>query len=95
MVFLLATYYESICAIIGYYLVESFRDPLPWAHCRPQWGDNCWDSAPMKHTEQSNASSQVMGVTELTLGITNSTDTWQGFERTTNRTISSSELFFV
>lgn len=49
MVFLLGTYYESVCAIILHYLLQSFRNPLPWIHCRAEWttagGSPCMSSA--------------------------------------------------
>ncbi|XP_073845902.1 sodium-dependent nutrient amino acid transporter 1-like isoform X2 [Musca autumnalis] len=94
MVYLLATYYESICAIIGYYLVESFRNPLPWAYCRPEWETNCIDSAPASQEDQNtrlgNTWLMVMGQQNITTNL-GRMDTIT----TSNRTISSSELFFV
>lgn len=39
----LATYYASVMACIAIYLVNSFRNPLPWSECRAEWTD-CIDS---------------------------------------------------
>lgn len=41
-IFLLSTYYASIMALIGRYLYDSFRSPLPWTHCKAEWS-NCID----------------------------------------------------
>ncbi|XP_053689270.1 sodium-dependent nutrient amino acid transporter 1 isoform X2 [Sabethes cyaneus] len=41
----LITYYSSLMSIILSYMFDSFRSPLPWAHCRPEWGPNCLDAA--------------------------------------------------
>ncbi|XP_062561322.1 sodium-dependent nutrient amino acid transporter 1-like isoform X2 [Armigeres subalbatus] len=37
----LITYYSSLMALIGSYMYNSFKDPLPWAHCRAEWGPDC------------------------------------------------------
>lgn len=37
---LLSTYYASLMALIVSYLIDSFRNPLPWTDCRPEW-PNC------------------------------------------------------
>lgn len=79
MVFILATYYESICAIISYYLVESFRDPLPWSYCREEWGPNCIDSAPRMTPVSDGMSPRDMG----------------NFSQADDVLKSSSELFFM
>uniref|UniRef100_A0A1I8P2A2 Transporter n=1 Tax=Stomoxys calcitrans TaxID=35570 RepID=A0A1I8P2A2_STOCA len=93
MVFLLGTYYESICAIIGFYLVNSFMNPLPWAKCRPEWGDHCMDSAPKQ--QLGNGSLLKDGLNALTK-LQRSTDIMEEeLVGTRNRTISSSELYFV
>ncbi|XP_013108095.2 sodium-dependent nutrient amino acid transporter 1 isoform X2 [Stomoxys calcitrans] len=93
MVFLLGTYYESICAIIGFYLVNSFMNPLPWAKCRPEWGDHCMDSAPKQ--QLGNGSLLKDGLNALTK-LQRSTDIMEEeLVGTSNRTISSSELYFV
>lgn len=42
-IFLVSTYYASIMALIGRYLFDSFKSPLPWANCRPHWV-NCIDA---------------------------------------------------
>lgn len=95
MVYMLGTYYESVCALIAYYLVESFRDPLPWAFCRPEWGSNCLDSTPPNDIDTPDL---VEGITNLT----NNNKIWQNLTQlgnlmrsNNNRTISSSEWYFV
>nr|ABZ81818.1 sodium-dependent nutrient amino acid transporter 8 [Aedes aegypti] len=40
----LITYYSSLMALIGRYMYESFKSPLPWANCRPEWGTECVDA---------------------------------------------------
>lgn len=42
-IFLVSTYYASIMALIGRYLFDSFKSPLPWMNCRPEWV-NCIDA---------------------------------------------------
>lgn len=42
--FAVGTYYASLSAIIGHFLVNSFFNPLPWAQCREEWGPNCVNS---------------------------------------------------
>lgn len=42
-IFLVSTYYASIMALIGRYLFDSFKSPLPWKNCRAEW-PNCIDS---------------------------------------------------
>ncbi|XP_065367459.1 sodium-dependent nutrient amino acid transporter 1 isoform X2 [Calliphora vicina] len=90
MVYMLGTYYEAVCAIIAYYLVESFRDPLPWANCRPEWGSNCIDSMPT----DNNVLAMVEGSQLTSKSLRNLTNIGN-FMRSSNRTISSSEWFFV
>lgn len=46
-IFLLSTYYASIMALIGRYLFDSFKSPLPWTQCKSEWL-NCID--PMGRT---------------------------------------------
>uniref|UniRef100_A0A1Q3FYP6 Transporter n=1 Tax=Culex tarsalis TaxID=7177 RepID=A0A1Q3FYP6_CULTA len=41
MICVLITYYSSLMALIGWYLWDSFKSPLPWAHCQPEWGAGC------------------------------------------------------
>ncbi|XP_055703632.1 sodium-dependent nutrient amino acid transporter 1-like isoform X2 [Phlebotomus papatasi] len=38
-----ATYYSSVMALIASYLIDSFKNPLPWSKCREGW-INCIDS---------------------------------------------------
>lgn len=40
---LLSTYYAAIMALIGRYLWDSFKSPLPWSQCKSEWL-NCIDS---------------------------------------------------
>ncbi|KAM7342970.1 sodium-dependent nutrient amino acid transporter 1 isoform 2-T2 [Cochliomyia hominivorax] len=89
MVYMLGTYYEAVCSLIAYYLVESFRNPLPWAFCRPEWGSNCINSTPTEDLD----SLQLVEVTESETmhNLTN----FGLLMRASNRTISSSEWFFV
>lgn len=37
---LLSTYYASLMALIVSYLIDSFKSPLPWTDCQPEWS-NC------------------------------------------------------
>lgn len=43
-VFCICTYYASIMALVGSYLFDSFKTPLPWSMCRPEWR-SCIDAA--------------------------------------------------
>ncbi|XP_037946221.1 sodium-dependent nutrient amino acid transporter 1-like isoform X1 [Teleopsis dalmanni] len=83
MVSLLFTYYTSIVALVAYYLVVSFWDPLPWANCRLEWGENCIDASPkawlLRYLKMNNFSMSNFNLTRT--------------ERT--RMISSSEFYFV
>lgn len=88
MVYLLATYYESICALIAYYLVQSFRDPLPWSYCRPEWGSNCIDSAPRSWLDGAKFIDTVRTANWSLVYINLTRDN-------NKRIISSSELYFV
>lgn len=40
---LLSTYYAAIMSLIGRYLWDSFKSPLPWSQCKANW-INCIDS---------------------------------------------------
>lgn len=44
----LATYYASLMACIGIYFINSFKNPLPWSQCQPDW-NNCMDSEGVVH----------------------------------------------
>ncbi|KAK2714104.1 sodium-dependent nutrient amino acid transporter 1-like isoform X2 [Artemia franciscana] len=40
------TYYTSLMALVSFYFIASFQDPLPWAYCDPAWADEkCADSS--------------------------------------------------
>ncbi|XP_030377442.1 sodium-dependent nutrient amino acid transporter 1 isoform X2 [Scaptodrosophila lebanonensis] len=83
-VLMLSTYYAALVAIIGQYFFESFRNPLPWATCRPEWGKNCIDSAPREGVaDPTNWQGQQQNLTNLTP------------DHDQKRLISSSEWFFV
>ncbi|XP_054737450.1 sodium-dependent nutrient amino acid transporter 1-like isoform X2 [Anastrepha obliqua] len=92
MVYLLATYYESICALIAYYLVQSFRDPLPWSYCRSEWGANCIDAAPHSWLEASRiVDSKGLKVSDGNWSLVYGNLTKENKERVK----SSSEFYFV
>ncbi|XP_053962144.1 sodium-dependent nutrient amino acid transporter 1-like isoform X2 [Anastrepha ludens] len=92
MVYLLATYYESICALIAYYLVQSFRDPLPWSYCRSEWGANCIDAAPHSWLEASKiVDSKGLKVSDGNWSLVYGNLTKENKERVK----SSSEFYFV
>ncbi|XP_055625249.1 sodium-dependent nutrient amino acid transporter 1 isoform X2 [Toxorhynchites rutilus septentrionalis] len=58
----LITYYSSLMALIASYMFDSFASPLPWAHCRPEWGSSCVDAA----ARQLSGSSDNVTVTKIT-----------------------------
>ncbi|XP_036330329.1 sodium-dependent nutrient amino acid transporter 1 isoform X2 [Rhagoletis pomonella] len=92
MVYLLATYYECICALIAYYLVQSFRDPLPWSYCRSEWGANCIDSAPRSWLgDDKFLDSKALKVSGGNWSLVYGNLTKQNEDRV----ISSSQLYFV
>lgn len=68
-VFMLSTYYASLVAIFCRYFVDSFHNPLPWANCREEWGENCIDSAPNDNNGQNsggfNESDRIISSSEL------------------------------
>jgi solute carrier family 6 amino acid transporter-like protein 5/7/9/14 len=41
---MLLTYYCSLMALAGFYLVNSFAAELPWSRCFEEWGEDCFDS---------------------------------------------------
>ncbi|KAI8043630.1 hypothetical protein M5D96_004963 [Drosophila gunungcola] len=81
-VFMLSTYYAALVAIIGRYFIESFRNPLPWATCRAEWGIHCINSAP-DAGNWSQAESDDLGPKNYTMKSQN------------DRVITSSEWYFV
>ncbi|XP_017068126.2 sodium-dependent nutrient amino acid transporter 1 [Drosophila eugracilis] len=38
---MVTTYYVAIMGITLRYLYDSFRSPLPWSECRPEWQSSC------------------------------------------------------
>ncbi|XP_058830523.1 sodium-dependent nutrient amino acid transporter 1-like isoform X2 [Topomyia yanbarensis] len=47
----LITYYSSLMSLILSYMFDSFRSPLPWAECRPEWGPSCIDAVATTTTD--------------------------------------------
>lgn len=43
------TYYLSIMGLTVRYFLDSFRVPLPWSKCKPEWGIAC--RAPRHHVD--------------------------------------------
>lgn len=60
-VFLLSTYYASIMSLIGRYLWDSFKSPLPWTVCKETWA-NCVD--PSGYIVGPNASEHIYSVSK-------------------------------
>eukprot|EP00099_Drosophila_melanogaster_P000028 NP_001014484.2 uncharacterized protein Dmel_CG15279, isoform D [Drosophila melanogaster] len=56
---MVTTYYVAIMGITLRYLYESFRSPLPWSECRPEWESFCVASS-LGNTSQSLASPMDM-----------------------------------
>ncbi|XP_017060663.1 sodium-dependent nutrient amino acid transporter 1 isoform X1 [Drosophila ficusphila] len=81
-VFMLSTYYAALVAIIGRYFIESFRNPLPWATCRAEWGTHCINSAP-EAGNWSQVESDDLPQQNYTMKSEN------------DRVITSSEWYFV
>lgn len=44
-VFSIQTYYCGLMSLILYYLIMSFQSTLPWTTCRPEWGEECFNSS--------------------------------------------------
>lgn len=72
------TYYSSLVALTVYYFFASFASLLPWSVCLPEWGSQCVDSTPKA----------LPGM----IGFSRSANLYDEFE--SNRSISSSELYF-
>lgn len=79
-IFLVSTYYASIMALIGRYLFDSFKSPLPWMNCRPEWV-NCIDAS----SDNRN----------LTIFYNASTATTFDSQGNPQQWITSSEFYFV
>lgn len=61
---IVATYYLSIMGMTVRYFVDSFRSPLPWSICQPEWGPAC--TAPMARTVHNlNDTSSIVPTTTL------------------------------
>lgn len=84
----LATYYSSVMACIGIYLINSFRNPLPWSQCRPEWTD-CMDSGGNFELVQ-NAAEMVVPEDSIMSLLNNNTTALSG----DRRIHSSSRLYF-
>ncbi|XP_063994384.1 sodium-dependent nutrient amino acid transporter 1-like [Diachasmimorpha longicaudata] len=54
------TYYCSLMSITLLYLLGSFSAELPWATCRPEWGNNCVHSGKSNVTRHSSIDAGVM-----------------------------------
>ncbi|XP_065073599.1 sodium-dependent nutrient amino acid transporter 1 isoform X2 [Ochlerotatus camptorhynchus] len=60
----LITYYSSLMALIASYMFDSFKSPLPWAHCDPEWGASCVDATARQLTSTVGGNGTVGGGTE-------------------------------
>lgn len=43
-IFFIVSYYAALLALTFSYLVSSFSSELPWAVCKPEWGEFCLPS---------------------------------------------------
>jgi solute carrier family 6 (neurotransmitter transporter, glycine) member 5/9 len=60
-----ASYYGGVMALISSYLVDSFKNPLPWMFCRPEW-TNCVNSSVTNSINQlTNNSTALRSSAEL------------------------------
>ncbi|KAH0947337.1 hypothetical protein HN011_003802 [Eciton burchellii] len=58
-VFSVITYYCALMALTLYYLVASCQEPLPWAHCWEEWGDECFDNPSAGRQARNGSSSSA------------------------------------
>ncbi|XP_033336012.2 sodium-dependent nutrient amino acid transporter 1 isoform X1 [Megalopta genalis] len=58
-VFSVVTYYCSLMSLTMYYLLASCQTVLPWASCREEWGEECYDSNTATGTANVNQSSSA------------------------------------
>lgn len=59
---MLTTYYSSLMGLIGSYLWDSFKNPLPWSFCYDTW-HNCTNSTPFYNDKLSyNYGSNSTGI---------------------------------
>ncbi|EAA05568.2 AGAP010865-PA [Anopheles gambiae str. PEST] len=56
----LITYYSSLMALIARYMIDSFMNPLPWAHCRSEWQPNCIDSVAGSASPNDSSSNRTL-----------------------------------
>ncbi|XP_039442457.1 sodium-dependent nutrient amino acid transporter 1 isoform X2 [Culex pipiens pallens] len=63
MICVLITYYSSLMALIGRYMWDSFKSPLPWAHCQPEWGTGCVPATARQYA--ANGTVEQMSSSEL------------------------------
>ncbi|XP_058457070.1 sodium-dependent nutrient amino acid transporter 1-like isoform X2 [Malaya genurostris] len=55
----LITYYSSLMSLILSYMFDSFRNPLPWANCRPEWGPSCIDATGSTTTDANGTMTNI------------------------------------
>jgi len=65
---MVTTYYVAIMGITLRYLYDSFRSPLPWSECQPEWQSFCVASS-LGNTSQlaspSTSSTPISGDPEM------------------------------
>lgn len=81
---LLSTYYASLMALIVSYLIDSFRSPLPWTDCRPEWA-NCVPASSRAPKQLDQLKAYLMDDGNMTLLAEPRTTAFMG----------SSELYFM
>ncbi|XP_017007143.2 sodium-dependent nutrient amino acid transporter 1 isoform X2 [Drosophila takahashii] len=79
---MVTTYYVAIMGITLRYLYDSFRSPLPWSECRPEWQSYCVASS--------------LGNTSQLGGSTSNTNPISGdMEHGGLQPVASAELYFL
>lgn len=66
---MLSTYYASLMALILSYLIDSFKSPLPWTDCRPDW-PNCVASSASNTTTLARTDERTSILTNYTTSTT-------------------------
>lgn len=105
---LLSTYYASLMALIVSYLIDSFRNPLPWTDCQPEWPNCVAASATGRSlgqlTTNNNTTANLQHVatsdnyTLVTEGFGNWSallSTANGSSKAGNQVMGSSEFYFM